>query len=318
MHKPGRIFVAGHRGLVGAAICRRLADGGDQNLIRRDHDQLDLCDQQAVDRFFEAERPEYVFLAAARVGGILANSSRPAEFIRHNLLIQCNVMDAAWRHGVRKLVFLGSSRIYPKLADQPIREEYLLSGPLEPTNEAYAVAKIAGLKMVDAYRKQYRFCGISLMPTNLYGGQLRCRKFARDPRVDSKISRGGLFVCSGSGSVGQRRATPRVPSRGRSRRRRGFHFEHYDEPEIVNVGTGADVTIACWRSLSPKSQGTVAGFDSTLRCRMARLANYSISRGWPRSVGNRGSRCAPALKRPTVGTPKTRQTSRTTSTRAPS
>lgn len=169
MERGSRIFVAGHRGLVGSAIHRRLERGGFANLALRSSAELDLRDAAAVDRFFAAEKPEYVFLAAARVGGIYANNSRPAEFIRDNLLIQNAVIDAAWRHGARKLLFLGSSCIYPKLAPQPLREEYLLTGPLEPTNEWYAIAKIAGLKMCQAYRRQYGFDAISAMPTNLYG-----------------------------------------------------------------------------------------------------------------------------------------------------
>ena len=169
MQPNSRIYVAGHRGLVGSAICRVLRAAGFDNLITRTHAELDLTDQAAVHAFFEEVRPEYVFLVAAKVGGILANDTRPAEFIRDNLLIQTHVIDAAHRAGVRKLLFLGSSCIYPKHAPQPIKEEYLLSGPLEPTNEWYAVAKIAGIKMCQAYRRQYGFNAICAMPTNLYG-----------------------------------------------------------------------------------------------------------------------------------------------------
>ena len=169
MEKNSRIYVAGHRGLAGSAIVRRLQLEGFDCLLLRTHAELDLTDQAQTDAFFASERPEYVFLAAARVGGIVANETRPAEFIRENLLIQSNVIDAAWRNGTRKLVFLGSSCIYPKFARQPIREDSLLTGPLEPTNEAYAIAKIAGVKMVAAYRTQYGFDAFSLMPTNLYG-----------------------------------------------------------------------------------------------------------------------------------------------------
>ena len=164
-----RIFVAGHRGLVGSAIVRRLEKSGYLNLILATRDALDLRDQAAVSRFFARHLPEFVFLSAAKVGGILANSTRPAEFLYDNLAIQTHVIHAAWQHGVQKLVFLGSSCIYPQLAPQPIKEEYLLTGPLEATNEAYAIAKIAGLKMAAAYREQYGFPAISLMPTNLYG-----------------------------------------------------------------------------------------------------------------------------------------------------
>lgn len=169
MDPNSRIFVAGHRGLVGSAIVRRLRADGAQSLLLRTREELDLTEQTAVDRFFAAERPDYVFLAAAKVGGILANSTYPAEFIRDNLALQTNVIHAAWKNGVKKLCFLGSSCIYPRLAPQPLQEESLLSGPLEPTNEWYAVAKIAGIKMCEAYRKQYGFDAVSIMPTNLYG-----------------------------------------------------------------------------------------------------------------------------------------------------
>jgi GDP-L-fucose synthase len=169
MNRDARVYVAGHGGLVGAAIVRRLEAEGFSQLVLRSHAELDLCSQAAVDAFFAAERPQYVFLAAARVGGIHANSSYPADFIRDNLQIQTNVIDAAWRNGVTKLLFLGSSCIYPKLAAQPMREDCLLTGPLEPTNEWYAIAKIAGIKTCQAYRRQHAFDAISAMPTNLYG-----------------------------------------------------------------------------------------------------------------------------------------------------
>jgi GDP-L-fucose synthase len=169
MNQQSRIYVPGHTGLVGSAIVRRLTSAGYGRLLVRRHAELDLTDQVAVREFFARERPEYVFLAAARVGGIHANSTFPADFIRDNLQIQTNVIDAAHRSGVTKLLFLGSSCIYPKHAPQPIPEDSLLTGPLEPTNEWYAIAKIAGLKMCQAYRKQYGFNAISAMPTNLYG-----------------------------------------------------------------------------------------------------------------------------------------------------
>jgi GDP-L-fucose synthase len=169
MEKDSKIYVAGHRGLVGSAICRRLEQDGFANILRRTSAELDLRNQQAVEDFFAAEKPEYVFLAAAKVGGIHANDTYPADFIRDNLQIQTNVIDAAYRYGAKKLLFLGSSCIYPKLCPQPIKEEYLLTGPLEPTNEWYAIAKIAGIKMCQAYRRQYGFDAISAMPTNLYG-----------------------------------------------------------------------------------------------------------------------------------------------------
>lgn len=169
MHTSSKIYVAGHRGMVGSAIVRRLQVEGFGNLVLRTRQELDLTDQHAVEAFFAAERPEYVFLAAAKVGGIHANSTYPADFIWQNLAIQTNVIHSAWRHGCRKLLFLGSSCIYPRNCPQPIKEDYLLTGPLEPTNEAYAIAKIAGLKMCQAYRAQYGFQVICAMPTNLYG-----------------------------------------------------------------------------------------------------------------------------------------------------
>ena len=169
MDVHGRIYVAGHRGLVGGAVVRRLQAEGAEHLLLRTHAELDLTDQAAVDAFFASQRPDYVFLCAAHVGGIHANDTYPAEFIRDNLAIQTNVIHSAWKHGTKKLLFLGSSCIYPKLAPQPMREDALLTGPLEPTNEWYAIAKIAGLKMCQAYRRQYGFDAIVAMPTNLYG-----------------------------------------------------------------------------------------------------------------------------------------------------
>ncbi len=169
MEQSSKIYIAGHRGLAGSAILRHLESEGFRNLIVRTHSELDLTRQTAVDEFFAAERPEYVFLAAARVGGIFANNTQRADFIRENLLIQTLTLDAAYRNGAQKLLFLGSSCIYPKHAPQPMREDHLLTGLLEPTNEPYAIAKIAGLKMGQAYRAQYGFDVLSLMPTNLYG-----------------------------------------------------------------------------------------------------------------------------------------------------
>ena len=164
-----KIYIAGHRGLVGSAFCRELKARGAKNIIVRTHAELDLCNQAAVNEFFAVERPDYVILAAAKVGGIYANSTYPAEFIQQNLLIETNVIDAAYRNNCTKLLFLGSSCIYPKLCEQPIKEEYLLTGLLEPTNDAYAIAKIAGIMLCKAYRKQYGFDAISAMPSNLYG-----------------------------------------------------------------------------------------------------------------------------------------------------
>jgi GDP-L-fucose synthase len=169
MDSKGKIYVAGHRGLVGSAITRRLQSGGYSNLLLRTHADLDLLDQRAVDEFFARERPEYVFLAAAKVGGIHANNTYRADFIYQNLMIEANIIHASYRHGVKKLMFLGSSCIYPKHAPQPMKEEHLLTGLLEPTNEPYAIAKIAGIKMCNAYNRQYGTNFMSAMPTNLYG-----------------------------------------------------------------------------------------------------------------------------------------------------
>lgn len=169
MQRDSRIYVAGHRGLVGSAIMRRLEAGGYSKLLSRTHAELDLTNQAAVEEFFGAQRPEFVFLAAAKVGGIEANSAYPAEFIYTNLAIQSNVIHSSYRNAVRKLLFLGSSCIYPKHAPQPMKEEYLLNGPLEPTNEPYALAKIAGIKMCTAYNRQHGTNYLSAMPTNLYG-----------------------------------------------------------------------------------------------------------------------------------------------------
>ncbi len=169
MKKDSLIYVAGHRGLVGSAICRQLKRQGFERLLLRTHDELDLTDAVAVQRFFAAERPAYVFLAAAKVGGILANDLYPADFIRENLIIQTNVIDACYQSGVDRLLFLGSSCIYPKLCPQPIKEEYLLTGPLEPTNRPYALAKIAGIEMCHSYNRQYKTKYLAAMPSNLYG-----------------------------------------------------------------------------------------------------------------------------------------------------
>jgi GDP-L-fucose synthase len=245
MKKNSRIFVAGHNGLVGSAIVRELKRQGFENLMLRSRSELDLTVSAAVSTFFETEKPEYVFLAAARVGGILANSRYPADFIRDNLAIQVNVIDSAMRHGVLKLEFLGSSCIYPKLAPQPIKEEYLLTGPLEPTNEWYAIAKIAGLKMCQAYRAQYGFRAISLMPTNLYGPgdnfdlqnshvlPALLRKFHQ-----AKLEQSPTVTVWGSGKP--RREFLHTEDLADAA---VFLMQNYDEPEIVNVGVGEDVSI---------------------------------------------------------------------------
>ena len=246
MDSAAKIFVAGHRGLVGSAIARQLAAGGYHHVLTRTHAELDLTSQAAVERFFESERPGYVFLAAAKVGGILANSTYPAEFIRENLLIQTNVIDAAWRHGVRKLEFLGSSCVYPKFARQPITEDQLLAAPLEPTNEAYAVSKIAGIEMCKAYRRQYDFRAICLMPTNLYGPG---DKFdAENSHVlaallrrfhEAKVNGAPAVTVWGSGQP--RREFLHVDDLAAAAI---FLMEKYDAGEIINVGVGKDISIA--------------------------------------------------------------------------
>jgi GDP-L-fucose synthase len=245
MNKSDLIYVAGHRGLVGAAMVRTLQAAGFNNLLLRGRDELDLRRGGDVDDFFARTRPAYVFLAAARVGGIRANSTYPADFIRDNLEVQTNVIDSAWRHGVRKLLFLGSSCIYPKLAPQPMREEYLLTGPLEPTNEWYAIAKIAGIKMCQAYRRQHGFSAICAMPTNLYGiGDnfslenshvlpALIRKFH-----EARQSGAAQVVVWGSGTP--RREFLYVDDLAAAT----VHLmQHYDDEQIINVGAGEDLTI---------------------------------------------------------------------------
>lgn len=245
MHRDSRIYVAGHRGLAGGAIVRKLRADGHHNLVLRTHAELDLTDQAAVDAFFAAERPDHVFLAAARVGGIHANDTYPAEFIRDNLAIQTNVIHSAWRHGTRKLLFLGSSCIYPKFAPQPMPESCLLTGPLEPTNEWYAIAKIAGIKMCQAYRRQYGFDAISLMPTNLYGPGDNF-----DPE-NSHV----LPALIRRFHEAKLRADPQVVLWGTGTPRREFlHVDdladaavflmhHYSHEDFVNVGVGTDLSI---------------------------------------------------------------------------
>jgi GDP-L-fucose synthase len=245
MTPDSRIYIAGHRGLVGSAIRRRCEAGGLTRLILRDRAQLDLRDARAVDAFFAAERPEYVFLAAARVGGIHANDSQPADFIRDNLLIETSVIDAAWRHGARKLLFLGSSCIYPKLAPQPLREEYLLTSALEPTNEWYAVAKLAGLKMCQAYRRQHRFDAITLLPTNVYGPE---DNFDPD---SSHVLPALLHKIDAARVTGAREVT--LWGSGTPRREFlyvddladacVFLMQHYSDERPINVGCGEDLTI---------------------------------------------------------------------------
>ncbi len=245
MRVDAKVFVAGHTGLVGSAIVRRLRALDYSNLVTATHSELDLTDAVSAASFFERERPEYVFLAAAQVGGILANDTLQGDFIRDNLLIQTNVIDAAHRHGVKKLEFLGSSCIYPKHAPQPIKEEYLLTGVLEPTNEAYAVAKIAGLTMLKAYRKQHGLQGISLMPTNLYGpgDNFDLQSSHVLPALmrkmhEAKVAHSVDVSIWGSGTP--RREFLHVDDMADAA---VFLMNEYDGADIVNVGIGADVTI---------------------------------------------------------------------------
>jgi len=263
MNRDDRIFVAGHGGLVGSAIRRRLLAEGYENLLLRSHGEVDLRHQDAVDRLFAAERPSHVFLAAARVGGILANDTYRADFIRDNLLIEVNIIDAAYRNGAKKLLFLGSSCIYPKHAPQPIKEEYVLTGPLEPTNQPYAIAKIAGIEMLDAYRRQLGFRGVSVMPTNLYGPHDNF-----DPRT-SHVLPALIRRIHEAKEYG----APEVVIWGTGTPRREFlHVDdlaeaclfvmrEYDDPRILNIGVGEDISI---RELA-EMVIDVVGFRGTLR-----------------------------------------------------
>lgn len=258
-----KIYVAGHRGMVGSALVRRLGTEGYTNLVSRTSKELDLRNQEAVARFFKEEQPEYVFLAAAKVGGIIANNTYKAEFLYDNLMIQNNIIHQSYVNGVKKLLFLGSSCIYPKLAPQPLREDYLLTGPLEPTNEPYAIAKIAGIKMCDAYRDQYGCNFISVMPTNLYGPNdnydlnnshvlpALLRKFHQ-----AKTNRESEVTVWGTG-------TPR---------REFLHADdladaclylmrNYNEPGLVNIGVGEDISIAELAQLVKD----IVGFDGDIR-----------------------------------------------------
>ena len=265
MHTSDRIFVAGHRGLVGSAILRRLSEGGYRNLIVVNRNELDLEDQAAVRDFFVREKPEVVFLAAAKVGGILANSTMPADFIYRNLMIECNVIHSAFLNGVRRLLFLGSSCIYPKLAPQPLREEYLLSGPLEPTNDAYAVAKIAGIKLCASYNRQHGTDFLSVMPTNLYG--LGDNYDLRNSHVLPALIR--------KFQEAKERDDRQVEVWGTGTPRREFLYADdmadacvfimermsaAETGEIINIGTGEDVTIA---ELA-KAVAEIVGFDGEI------------------------------------------------------
>jgi GDP-L-fucose synthase len=289
-----RIYVAGHRGLAGSAILRRLTQDGHENVLTAPSHEIDLRDQAAVNRFFAEHSPEYVFVAAAKVGGIQANISRPAEFLYDNLAIQTNLIHTAWRYGARKLLFLGSSCIYPRLAPQPIKEEYLLTGALEPTNEPYAIAKIAGLKMAAAYRAQYGFPAISLMPTNLYGP---CDNFDLDsshvlPALISRFhqakkERDSSVTVWGSGAP--RREFLHADDLAAAA---CFAMERYDGIEPLNVGTGEDLSIAELAQIVAR----IVGYSGQIRFDPSRPDGtprklLDVSRltalGWRASIGLR-------------------------------
>jgi len=262
MDRDAKVFVAGHRGLVGSALVRSLTAQGYDNLLCRTRAELNLRDGAAVRAFFEAERPEYVFLAAAHVGGILANSTYPVEFLLHNMEIQNGVIQAAHEAGAKKLMFLGSSCIYPKMAPQPIREDYLLTGALEPTNDAYAIAKIAGIRLCQAYHAEYGAHFLSVMPTNLYGpnDNFDLQSSHVLPALIRKFHRAKVT------------GAPSVPLWGTGSPRREFlHsddmadacvylMQNYDRPEIVNIGTGEDIAI---RELA-EMVGEIVGYDGAL------------------------------------------------------
>jgi GDP-L-fucose synthase len=262
MEKDSKIYVAGHRGLVGAAIIRKLRAEGYGNLVTRTSRELDLREQGAVRAFFEEERPEYVFLAAAKVGGILANSTWPADFLYQNLMIEANVIESARLSGVKRLLFLGSTCIYPRMAPQPLKEDYLLTGPLEATNEWYAVAKIAGIKLCQAYRRQYGASFISAMPTNLYGPE---------DNFDLESSH-VLPALIRKFHEAKRQQAPTVTVWGTGKPLREFlHVDdcasaclflmrHYDGEAIVNIGVGEDLSIAELAELIRK----VVGFEGKI------------------------------------------------------
>ena len=255
--------MAGHRGLVGSAIVRKLREKGYQNLVYRTRKELDLRDKNQVDEFFEREKPEYVFLAAAKVGGIVANNEFPADFIRDNLMIQTNVIDAAYRNGVKKLLFLGSTCIYPKFAPQPLKEEYLLTGELEPTNEPYAIAKIAGIKMCQSYNRQYGTKYISVMPTNLYGP---------NDNFDLHTSH-VLPALIRKFHEAKENNAPYVEVWGTGTPRREFLYsddladaciflmKNYEGNEIINIGVGKDISI---KELAEKIKNVV-GYQGEIK-----------------------------------------------------
>ena len=263
MDTKSSIFITGHKGLVGSAIDRALSSMGYNNILRRSHSELDLTNQAAVEKFFKEERPEYVFLAAAKVGGIYANNTYPAEFAFSNMQIQCNIVNSAWKYGTKKLLFLGSSCIYPKFAPQPIRESELLTGPLEETNKAYALAKIAGIIMCQSYNRQYGTNFISVMPTNLYGPNdnyhpenshvlpALIRRFH-----EAKMNKAPYVTIWGTGSVlreflySDDLADACI-----------FLMQSYDDDEIINIGSGEEISI---KNLARLVKETV-GYEGEVR-----------------------------------------------------
>ena len=263
MEKNGKIYVAGHRGMVGSAICRALGKNGYTNIVTKSHSELNLCRQDEVERFFVEEKPEYVFLAAARVGGIVANSEALADFMYDNMMMEMNVIHEAWKNGCRKLLFLGSSCIYPRMAPQPMKEDCLLTGELEKTNEAYALAKISGLKYCEFLNRQYGTDYISVMPTNLYGPNdnyhpthshvlpAMIRRFH-----EAKISGQKEIVCWGTGTP--MREFLYVDDLADAC---VFLMNHYSGNETVNVGTGRELTIRELAELVAK----VVGFTGEIR-----------------------------------------------------
>ncbi|MGY6562208.1 MAG: GDP-L-fucose synthase [Luteibaculaceae bacterium] len=263
MNKNDKIYVAGHRGMVGSSIVRLLEKLGFENIIVRTRAELDLTRQDLVDQFFETEKPDYVFLAAAKVGGIHANNTFRAEFLYNNLMIQNNVIHAAYVHQVKKLLFLGSSCIYPKLAPQPLKEEYLLSGLLEPTNEPYAIAKIAGIKMCENYRAQYGCNFISAMPTNLYGpnDNYDLNNSHVLPALIRKFHEGrmrGFHEVEVWGSGSPKREFLHVDDLAEAC---FFLMENYNEPQHVNIGTGEDISIRDLAFMIKR----IVGFNGQLR-----------------------------------------------------
>ncbi len=262
MKKTSKIYVAGHRGLVGTAICRNLATDGFENIITASHSELDLCSQLAVDDFFAKHQPEYIFLAAAKVGGIMANSSKPVDFLVDNLRIELNIITAAHKYKCKKILFLGSSCIYPKLTKQPITEDALLSGSLEPTNEWYAIAKIAGIKLCQAYRQQFELNAISCMPTNLYGPNDNFDLTSSHvlPALmrkihEAKINNKKEVVVWGTGNP--LREFLHVDDLAQACL---FLMKEYNSPEIINIGTGSDLSIKELAELIKN----IIGFDGNL------------------------------------------------------